>query len=206
MAVVHGPTGRSLLWEARGAAASKVTTTMSTGRNKYVCEQHLQLCRKEPPYWGRSLLLPGVWPARPRATAPACLRSRCDPGLKVTKPLLGAGCVVCVEFMCWGPLQMLKVRQGGGCTAHGSASPAARERAQSRRVSCRAPCPPLPHPSASPAPALLPPQSHCPPASDHATPQSAGGGAATPGAAPVVYVSVNSLGPGCGSPRLWILG
>jgi hypothetical protein len=79
---------------------------------------------------------------------------------------------------------MFRVKQGGGCTALGSESPAAREHAQSRKASCRVPCPPLPHPSASPAPALPPPQLHCPPASDHATPRSAGGGATTPGAAP----------------------
>lgn len=175
-------------------------TTMSTGRNKYMCERHLELCGKGPPYWGQSLVLPGVWSALPRATAPACLRSRCDPRLKVTKTLLGAGCVVYVGFMCWRSLQMFRVRQGGGYIARGSESPAARERVQSRRASCRVPCPPLPHPSASPEPALPQPQLHCLPASDHAIPRSAGGGAATPGAAPVGCVSVNSWGQGVSLP------
>lgn len=59
--------------------------------------------REGPPYWGQSLGFPGVCSALPRATAPACLRSRCDPRLKVTKTLLGAECVVCVGFMCGAP-------------------------------------------------------------------------------------------------------
>lgn len=45
---------------SQGAAASKVMTTMSTGRNKYMCKRHLELCRKGLPYWGQSLGLPGV--------------------------------------------------------------------------------------------------------------------------------------------------
>lgn len=88
------------------------------------------------------------------------------------------------QAACCGAHGCVRVRLGGGCTALGSGSPAARARAPSRRVSCRAPCPRPPHPSASPAPGWLPPLSHCPPASGYATPQSAGGGEAGPGAAP----------------------
>lgn len=87
---------------SQGAAASTAVSTMSTERSKHMCEHRLSLCGKGPPYWRQSLGFPGVWSALPRATAPACLRSRCDPGLKVTKTLLGAECVVCVGFMCGG--------------------------------------------------------------------------------------------------------
>lgn len=84
----------------------------------------------------------------------------------------------------WRPRGRIRARRGGGCTAHGSGSRAGRAREPSRRVSCRAPCPRPPRPSASPAPGWLPPLSRCPPASGRATPQSAGGAEAGPGAAP----------------------